>query len=81
MPILYSEDLEAINESAITVLFGNVKNVDTPCKMDHVQARYPIDCYDVARFLATLIKQRLKVIIICIHYNVILLLHNSPLLK
>ena len=30
--------------------------------MDHVQARYPIDCHDVARFLGLLIQKRLEVI-------------------
>ncbi len=61
VPILYSDKLESLNESAITVLFDAVKKSDVKCKMDHVQARYPIDCHDVARFLAVLILKKLQV--------------------
>jgi len=40
IPILFG-DVQQIDESAVTILFKSLRDSSKPCKMDHVQIRYP----------------------------------------
>ncbi|CAH1268493.1 MAT2B [Branchiostoma lanceolatum] len=60
VPILYGP-IEAIDESAVTVLFGAVQNLGQTAKMSDYERRYPTHVGDVAAVCRQLAEKRLQV--------------------
>ncbi|XP_076467753.1 methionine adenosyltransferase 2 subunit beta-like [Babylonia areolata] len=59
VPILYG-DVERVDESAVTVLFSKVKNVDETCIMSDYERRYPTHCKDIASVLKQLADKKIQ---------------------
>ncbi|CAH1268492.1 MAT2B [Branchiostoma lanceolatum] len=59
VPILYGP-IEAIDESAVTVLFGAVQNLGQTAKMSDYERRYPTHVGDVAAVCRQLAEKRLQ---------------------
>ncbi|KAL8576443.1 hypothetical protein ACOMHN_049010 [Nucella lapillus] len=59
VPVLYGE-VERIDESAVSVLFSKVKDVDHTCVMSHYERRYPTHCHDIAVVLKQLADRKIQ---------------------
>eukprot|EP00058_Branchiostoma_floridae_P025888 XP_002611378.1 hypothetical protein BRAFLDRAFT_73226 [Branchiostoma floridae] len=59
VPILYGP-VEAIDESAVTVLFGAVQNTEKTAKMSDYERRYPTHVDDIAAVCRQLAEKRLQ---------------------
>ncbi|CAH1778051.1 unnamed protein product [Owenia fusiformis] len=59
VPILYGT-IESLSESAVTILFKQVRDTSTPCKMDDLLRRFPTHCDDVAFVIRQLAEKRMQ---------------------
>uniref|UniRef100_A0A0B7AQM9 Methionine adenosyltransferase 2 subunit beta n=1 Tax=Arion vulgaris TaxID=1028688 RepID=A0A0B7AQM9_9EUPU len=59
VPVLYGA-VENLEESAVTVLFTKVKDINKPAEMNHFERRYPTSCSDLREAIKILVDSRVK---------------------
>uniref|UniRef100_A0A3B4AKV6 Methionine adenosyltransferase 2 subunit beta n=1 Tax=Periophthalmus magnuspinnatus TaxID=409849 RepID=A0A3B4AKV6_9GOBI len=57
VPVLFGE-VERLEESAVTVLWGSVLDSAQTCSLDHTQQRFPTEVRDVARVCSNICSRR-----------------------